>query len=475
MRPTARKLKARTQRLLIAFVSAAAIAPAAQAQVSPFGANPGIGESNNATPAPADRAAALTYGIDAGLGESDNVTLVPSDKISQTIATADADFAVKEQSRLLEVNAKGDFTYLDYLQNAYSSQLLGRFDGVGNLAIVPGRLIWVVRDDWGQAALDPYTPVTPDNIENINYLTTGPDLTLRLGAINFIDVSARYARAQYQTSPFNSNRALGSIAVGRDLSAGSTLSLNGDAERVMFDNTLINTDFDRGSGFVRYALHGYRTDLVADLGATTVSQAGASINGSDAKLQLSRKLSAAATLSFTAGRDLTDAASSFSTVQAGATGIVGTTPPALTSNSYTANYASVGWQYVRHRTTIRVTARWEKDTYAGQSALDLTYRGAELNVERQLTRALSMQFIGRWYKTDYPNAVVAPEAGSSNFNDGLVGAALTWRHGRGLEIRMRYDHASYVVSEGNTGYTENRVFLTVGYRPRSTHDAQEPE
>ena len=148
------------------------------------------------------------YGIDAGVGETDNVTLAPTDKISQTIATVDADFTVHQRSRLFDVNAVGNFSDLDYLQGAYGNEFLGRLDGVADAAIVPGRLVWVLRDDFGQSALDPYTPVTPNNIENINYLTTGPDLKLRFGGIDFVDISARYARAQYQTSPFNSNRLL---------------------------------------------------------------------------------------------------------------------------------------------------------------------------------------------------------------------------------------------------------------------------
>src|SRR5271154_3610225 len=151
-----------------------------------------------ATLVPATHAQVLTNGVNAGV-QADNATLVSTDKVSQTMAIADADFTVKEQSRLLDVNAAGNFSYLDYLQNAYSCQLLGRFDGVGKLAIVPGKLTWVVHDDWGQAALDPYMSVTPNNIENINDFSTGPDLSMRISAINFINLSARYARTQFET------------------------------------------------------------------------------------------------------------------------------------------------------------------------------------------------------------------------------------------------------------------------------------
>ena len=301
---------------------------------------------------PVVRAETLTYGVDAGIGESDNVTLAPSDKISQTIATADMDFAIKEQSRRLDVDAKGNFTYLDYLQNAFGSQFIGRFDGVAQVALVPERFTWVLQDDYGQATLDPFAPVTPTNLENINYVSTGPDVSLRLGGTSFINITARYARAQYETSPFDSNRLLGSVAWGLDLSPRSNVSLNGNTERVRFENTVVNTDFERSSGYGRYELHGARNDFAVNLGATTISQDGTSTTGGLAKLELTRTLSSAAKLIFSAGHNLTDASTSFSTLQSGTvgtigtapstTGAVGTAPAALTSNSYTTNYASVG-------------------------------------------------------------------------------------------------------------------------------------
>ena len=90
----------------LAILCIAALAPAARAQVSGSGIDTGLGVANDAA-TPKARTPVLTYGIDAGVGETDNVTLAPSDKVSQTIAITDLDFAVKEQSRLLEVNAKG--------------------------------------------------------------------------------------------------------------------------------------------------------------------------------------------------------------------------------------------------------------------------------------------------------------------------------------------------------------------------------
>jgi hypothetical protein len=196
------------------------------------------------------------------------------------------------------------------------------------------------------------------------------------------------------------------------------------------------------------------------------SQGDTSTTGSLAKIELARTLSTAAKLTLSIGRVLTDASSSFSNLQSGAIGVVGTAPAALTSNTYTSNYASAGWQYDRNRTTFAVSGRWERDAYGGEPLLDNTRSGAEFRVERQLTRAFSAEVLGRYYKTNYPHVIVAPAGGSADFDDELIAGILTWRHGRGLEVKLKCEHDARVAT-GINGYRENRAVLTVGYRPYS--------
>jgi hypothetical protein len=432
----------------------------------------------------------LTYGVDAGIAETNNVNLAPMNEVSQTMAVVDMDFDVKQLTRLFDLDAKGNFTDLDYLQHAYGNQLVGRFDGTGKFALIPERLTWVVQDDFGQQALDPFTPQTPNNLENVNYLSTGPDVALRFGGTSFLNLSARIARAQYETSPFNSNRVLGDAAWGFQLSPASTISLNADTERVLFENTLVNTDFDRTNAFVRYEIQGARTSFSADLGGTQIEQGGTSTSGALARVQLTRTISAAAKLTLSAGRDLTDGSTSFSTLPAGAIGIVGTAPASLTSASYTSDYGSAGWQYVRNRTTVGVTGRWEKDVYRDASQFDLTRGGAEFSVERRMTPDLTAQLLGRYYKTNYPHAVllvgtgaIVPNEfgvttgdviGASDYADALVGASLSWRHGRAMEVRLRVEHTSRETTGIDAGYHESRIYLTIGYRPRPVEPESDP-
>ncbi len=415
------------------------------------------------------------YGIDAGIGETDNVTLVPTDRISQTIAVADVDFDLQQRSRRLDVDAKGDFSYLDYLQGAYANELIGRFDGIAAVSIFPGRLNWTFQDNFGQAQIDPFVAVTPDNRENVNFASTGPDLLLQFGPLWFLDASARYIRTDYQTSPFDSTRYEAGAGLGMQLSARSLVSLNGSFDRALFDTTVvngvvINSNFDRSSVFGKYQAQGARTELIVNLGATKLDQAPESTTEPLARLQVSRNLSTASKMTFSAGRELTDASTGFSNLKSGAIGAIGTAPATGSMANYTATYASLGWDYTRNRTTMGLSGRWEKDDYVGQPQLDRQLADVEFRLDRKLSRAFTAQLIGSVYRTDYPHT--NPTQSNSEYveTDGRIGGALIFRGGQWLEIRLRYDHTSRIVSGivSGTGYQDNRIFLTVGYRPRTS-------
>jgi len=413
------------------------------------------------------RAENLNYGVDVGVGETDNVTLVPTHKISQTLTVADLDFDLDEQRRLFDVTAKGDFTDLYFIQGAYSNELIGRFDGLAHVSLIPEKITWVLQDDFGQAQVDPFAAVTPTNRENINYISTGPDGTLRLGGTGFMNLSARYARTQYETSPYDNNRYMETIALGRYLSARSSVSIDGTTEHVLFSdtatnpltNTATNTDFNRTSVYGHYELQAARTEITANLGITRVNEKGETFNGPSSKIKLSRVLSAAAKLTFSAGRDITDASAGFSSLQPGAIGGVGTAPATVSSTNYTVTYTSLDWQYTRNRTTLALSGQWEKDAYEGQPLSDLSRGTAQFRVDRQLTPAWSVQVHGSVNRNDYANVDYSE-------TDVLIGGSLVFREGHATEIRLRCDHTSRAVAGIGNGYTENRIFVTVGYRPK---------
>ncbi|HEV7136343.1 MAG TPA: hypothetical protein VGN43_06895 [Steroidobacteraceae bacterium] len=409
----------------------------------------------------------LRYGIAAGIGETDNVNLSPTNPKSQTIAAADLDFDLKRTGSRLDAAARGNFTDLDYLQGAYSNQLLGRFDGLATAKLWSDRLRWVVADDYGEQQTDPFAAMTPVNLQRVNVFSTGPDLTLRPSYSTFVNIEARYSQNSYQSSPFDGHNLLGSAALGRRLSDLSSLSLVVQAEELRFDNTIVNTDFDRREAYARYLIKGARTSIDAQLGATQANDATASWKTSPlVRLQLTRQVSPFSVVTVAGGREFTDAAGSFRSLTSGAGGGIAVAPVSQTTANYQRTYGSAGWEFARLRTTFGFSGEWERDKYDVQSVFDATRAELGFNLGRSITSKLSLNITGSADRYEYLN---------QGFTDkfGTVGGGVAYRPGRWVIVYARYDHAFRRSSGipslliGGSGYDENRAFIMIGYRPHS--------
>ena len=392
------------------------------------------------------------FGVDLSIGTSDNITRASSAGQSETIAAAGVNLSVLREGSRLDADIKGDVRYVDYLQNTYDGEVIGRLDGVLTIAVVPQHFDWAVQENFGQVRVDPFAPVTPTNRENVNYVSTGPDFSVRLGSSGFAKLSGRFSRMNYEISDFDSKRLFGGLALGRELSPAASVSLNVNTERFRFDDTLVNTDYDRRSAYLHYEAKGIRTQLGTNFGYSDTGNGAGSINGLLAQLMLTRTLSPSMTLRFEGGSQLTDAGDSFRNQPAGAIGGIETGPVSATTQSFKRRYVFV-------RTTIDVTVTWAKDAYDGNPSLDVARSSAELKVERRVTRALTGGIFGGWSRSNYDNIGL-------DDRDWNGGAELRLAVGAATSVALQYDHFKRSDSALVEGYDENRAFLTVGYRVR---------
>jgi hypothetical protein len=419
--------------------------------------------------------------VTAGIGETDNVGLTATGTQSQTLAAAGVLLDVERQGPLLQANLKGDLTYLDYLEHFYSGQVVGRFDGNLSFALLPDHIKWVLQDDYGTAQVDALAPVDRTNIQSVNVVSTGPDLSLRPSDNSFVHLGGRYVLVDYQTSPFNSHRVLGTASIGDELSVASSVSLNADVSQIRFQDTTINPNYDRRKFFLRYDTRGARTTIALDAGVAQVDDTGRWNSKLIAQLVLTRDLTPHQSASLSGGRQFTDSSDSFQTLTSGAAGNTIVAPVAGGAGNYLVDYGAAEWRFTGARTRIAVSGRWERDAYtivatplqvenyilAGiPVGLDATRSDLEARVQRDITPILS---------ADARASYVHENFETLGFVDHtvIVGIGLTFRPNARLQYRVRFDHTvrtpdtvptSVVVQGLGTGFTENRIFLTAVYR-----------
>jgi len=431
----------------------------AQTVVGDLTTGAAIPENEPLAPAPpGTRSQTLNLGVTVGLGETDNVAQTPTDRRSQTMAIAGIDFGWTRTGPVLDANVVGNFDYIDYVEHAYSSQLLGRFDGLTSLSMFSDHLKWNLQDDFGEGQLDPYAATVPTNLEHINVVTTGPDLTLRPLSDTIVQAGARYARTTYETSPLDGYRLIENVLLERLLSSNSNVAVGADIQQLRFDNDIVNPDYDRSRFYFRYDITGARTRITATVGETQSNDGGYWYSTPLVQLDLSHQLSQRTILTLTGGRELTDASDTFSDLRNGAAGGVAVAPSAETSSDYLRNYARGGLRLIGERTTIAVTADWERDTYAVDNFFDVTRGSLELRLDRQLSGLLSAGVFGTLMQSRYINQ-------DAEVNTRIIGANVTWQASRTLSVQGRYYHDFQSASGPDVGFSSNNLFVTVTYRP----------
>lgn len=445
------------------------------------GQNPGQYPGQNPTLQPGQAPAQRNdLFVTAGLGETDNVGLTETGTQTQTLASVGLLVDIERQGQL-EGSLIGNVSYLDYLEHVYPGQVVGRLDGKGSYALIPDHIKWVVQETYGTAQVDALVPADRNNIESVNVFATGPDFLMRPSQETYVRLGGRYELVDYETSPFNSHRVLGMAAIGDDLSVASSASLNADVSQIRYQDTSINPDYDRRKFYLHYDTRGGRTSIALDAGAAQVDDTGPWKSKLLAQLRLTRDLTPFQSVYITGGQQYTDSADTFGSLTSGAAGNLIVAGAAGTAGNYLDDYATAGWRFKEDRTSLDVSARWDRAAYTIEATpaqiqdyillglpvgLDGSRDGLEMTLRRDLTRVVSA-FISAAYSHESYETL--------GFTDHSVflGVGVNFKPNSRLEYRVRFDHdvrttdsvPTLVVAQGlGYGYTENRIFLTAVYR-----------
>jgi hypothetical protein len=367
-------------------------------------------------------------------------------------------FSFGQRSAKLQADIVGDLAYYDYLQNTYDPEFLGNAIADVRYSFVPQRFDWVFTDNFGQVLADPFAPATPDNRENINYFSTGPDVIFPFGSQTRLRLSARYALTTYEDSPLDSDSLLGQIGLIRTLSSSSSVSLNARAQRVKYHEESLNGDYDQGEAFVRYEAEGARTRLTVDAGYTELDQDAAenSEGGLLLRLTLERRLSAASVVTLDGGSEFSNSASAFAQGQ-GVGGVgIGSAPGRQTVEPFTLDHATLTWDFQRNRTALSLFGRWEERSYENDPILDQTLSTLGASLRRELSQSTSIEISGAGASASFEQPGV-------DYDELTAGVAFDWRLSRAVSLRASYDYVDRNSDLAGASYKENRFWLSIGF------------
>ncbi len=404
------------------------------------------------------RAQEFNYDLKSGIGHSNNIARTQTDTIDEWILGLGLGFDYAYQSGRIDATAFSDLVWYDYLENTYDSNVIGNFAGSLLYTIAPERFTWTFTNTFGQAQSDPFQPVTPDNSENINVFTTGPDFMFSVGPRYQARVFGRWTDLYYQTNPYGGQRWLGGLSFERALSAQSTLSLNGTYAKMNYYDQPSQYDFNVQEYYAGYKTANARTSLLVNLGYRTLTRDGSTTDGPLVKLNLTRKLSGYSSIMLDAGSQYGDAGTFLSEEGRPPSG-GGQGPLYANRDVAVRNNVEGTWRIDRQRTNIWFSAGYEQLDYVDNDAQDQDWVSLRARASRRLNEALTLGAGVSWRDYTFPNA------SGQDYNQFEVRADLNWKPARAFYVDLAAEYNTRNSDSPTGGYDETRFFLWLGYAP----------
>lgn len=405
----------------------------------------------------------IDLAVSVGAYHTDNVRRVSVDEESQTVGELGLRLGIARETGRLNADVSANLAYRNYFDDAYGRNLAGGADATVTYWFAPERFSWVLQDNFGQALIDSRNVDTPDNQQNANFLSTGPDFRFPIGDRTSVLVSGRWSDASYEETDADNQRLSGTLGLERRLSERSALSVNATAERVEYDNAVLNSNYDRQSGYLAFNTEGARTRLGLQAGYTALHDFGDTTDGPLFDVTLTRQMSPRSTLSLNAGTNLTDSAEAMRRDQR-ITGIeLDGGLSILSTDAFQSDYVSIAWALEGVRTSADLAVNWRSEDHKREVDLNRDSVGATATLTRRIGQRLSATLYGGWTTQDFKDSDV-------KFDEWNVGAGLDWAFSANVAVALRGDRyegsGDTTLGANQRDYTENRVTLNFTYTPR---------
>jgi hypothetical protein len=394
------------------------------------------------------------WAVDAGVLRTDNAALTETGQISETVSSFGGALAWEATGTRSKISLNGALDRLHYMDGTFDDTLLGRAGLDATAQLLPERITWVVKDSFGQVTTDPFAPATPANRQNLNTLSTGPDLRFRLGSQSRLQVSGRYDDTHYEDPATVDTSSVGASAgLVRDLSPARSFGIFGSLTRYSYDAPSV-PEYDQSAAWISWQSTNVRQTLSAEVGFDRVSAADFSESKPLLRILWDRRITPWWRMRLNASSEYQNTGQRFAQNLAPVVGV--STLPGATQ------LANLDFVMERPRTNFSFGGGLEKVSYAGTTDLDekAWFTHAELS-HRFTTRLQGFARADtehRSYKT----------GADTNIDRWDVETGLDWRLGKSLYFTLGYTRSGSDGESTINRYSRNLFSGQLSWRGGST-------
>jgi hypothetical protein len=366
---------------------------------------------------------------------------------------------IAEQSAALFVDADLSVDQREYVEgNNLPSQTIP--NGYLDLLAGPpsGWFNWSIMDSFGQISSEPFAALVAEDRQNVNILSTGPNVKIPFDSVDHLDLAARYGLDTFGDSSLDDENYKGLAKLVHDISSVTQVGLAYSYQRIDFrDASLFSADLT--DEYLQYVLAGSRSYVVLEGGVDQLEQAPAPRTSTGHVLVLlQRRLSEALTFEAAYRHGVTEAADAFVSAsrdlftQGTDQTIQDRAAPFVGSEGYAQLTRSSG----RLLAAVEITA--SQESFPTDQVANRRVHGANLTSNYYLSSKLTFNVQAGYYYEDFP---LADQSG--RWYQGTVG--LTRYLSPSLKLTLTGMRARGSGNALENNFTEDRGVLQLVWSP----------
>ena len=229
-------------------------------------------------------AADIRYNAGLSFAHYDNLNLESSPDDNATSSSVNAGFTILDDNADLFISLDTDVVYTNYNNNQARDEVSA--DQVANVIwrLRPGQFEWHLNNRYTQTVIDAFSSDTPNNRQNINIFSTGPNYTIRLNSNSNLQLELRGENYNFEED-LDNNRAQFAFRLLHNLNAAWTITFNNEVQTINYMNNDIS-DLNRNDLFIGMDyVHGLNY-FNAEFGYTNASNDSSASNEVDSNRYL---------------------------------------------------------------------------------------------------------------------------------------------------------------------------------------------
>ncbi len=400
--------------------------------------------------------------LEAGVGQSDNITRTEGSPanpaIEETTYFGGIELEYSHDSTRVEADVRGAVTWIEYADDAFDSDVLPALDATALFQLTEQTFSWFFRGNIGQQSVDPFEPVTPDNRQNVTYLTTGPRMLIGLGPRFRFGMYGYFSDMDYETFLEDNQRISGQVGLVRQIAQSRSLALNWRAEKTEFDLDYLFALIERNDAFLEYRDDGSRNSMIINIGWTSIEREDLENDEPLATLEWRRQMSPTTNFTFWGGTRVSDSAQSFRDNQEFGLDYTITQEDYFVSDPFKESFARISYVYDQLRTGVTVLAGWSDEEQQIETHLDRTALIFGLNADHRLGQSWRLTLRAMFSQREFDNM-------DRDDDDSTYSFTIDWLPSRKLQIGLTLERLERTSSAVGSSYEENRAELRFRYIP----------